>query len=154
MLQNPVCGSENDYGAIIDTLGKVTAVQRPLTILLPVRNAQSTLTDTVGKVLDLAANVSDRFEILIIDDASTDATNEVVHELRSRYPQIRVITNKKALGEDAAVRLVSSQIRGEVARVRPAATRCWSRFSPATKTALPSPQATLLAPYPQKPIPP
>jgi glycosyltransferase involved in cell wall biosynthesis len=95
------------------------ALQRPLTILLPVRNAQSTLADTVGQLLDLAADMSERFEILIIDDASTDATSEVVHDLRTRYPQIRIITCKKPLGEEAAVRLVSAQIRGEVARVRP-----------------------------------
>lgn len=94
-------------------------MQRPLTILLPVRNVQSTLADTVGQVLDLAADTSERFEVLIIDDASTDATCEVVHELRSRYPQIRVISHKKPLGEEMALRLASSQIRGEVARVRP-----------------------------------
>jgi glycosyltransferase involved in cell wall biosynthesis len=93
-------------------------LHRPLTILLPVHNAQSTLADTVEQVLDIGADTSQRFEVLIIDDASTDATCEVIHELRTRYPQIRAITHKKPIGEDISVRLASAQIRGEVVRAR------------------------------------
>jgi hypothetical protein len=101
-------------------LGKGTLLKRALTILLPVRNAQSTLADTVGRVLDMAADVSEQFEILIIDDASADATNEVAHDLCRHYPQIRLLRHKKPLGEDAAVRAISAQIRGEVVCVRDA----------------------------------
>jgi glycosyltransferase involved in cell wall biosynthesis len=93
-------------------------LQRALTILLPVRNVQSTLTDTVVQVLDMAADMSERFQVLIIDDASSDATMEVAHDLRMRYPQIRVLRHKKPLGEEAAMRLVLAQIRGEVVCVR------------------------------------
>jgi glycosyltransferase involved in cell wall biosynthesis len=93
-------------------------LKRALTILLPVRNAQSTLADTVVRVLDMAADVSERFEILIIDDASSDATNEVAHDLCRHYPQVRMLRHKKPLGEEAAVRAASVQIRGEVVCVR------------------------------------
>jgi glycosyltransferase involved in cell wall biosynthesis len=93
-------------------------LQRPLTILLPVRNAQSTLANTVTRVLEMAADMSERFEILIIDDASSDYTIEVAHDLSTRYPQIRVLRNKTPLGDDAAVRSVLAQIRGEVICVR------------------------------------
>jgi glycosyltransferase involved in cell wall biosynthesis len=93
-------------------------LQRALTILLPVRNAQSTLADTVRRVLDMAADVSERFEVLIIDDASSDATSEVAHDLCRHYPQIRLLRNRKPLGEDDAVRLVLAQARGEVVCVR------------------------------------
>lgn len=93
-------------------------MQRPLTILLPVRNVQSLLADRVSRVLDTAADLSDRFQVLIIDDASTDGTGEVAHELSLRYPQIRVLRHTKPLGEDVIVRLAAVQIRGEVLRVR------------------------------------
>ena len=92
-------------------------MQRALTILLPVRNAQSTLAETVGQVLDMAADISERFEVLIIDDASADATNEVAHDLCRHYPQLRLLRNKRPLGEDA-VRSVLAQTRGDVVCVR------------------------------------
>jgi dolichol-phosphate mannosyltransferase len=93
-------------------------LQRPLTILLPVRNAQSTLASTVTRVLEMAADLNERFEVVIIDDASSDYTIEVAHDLCTRYPQIRVLRHKTPLGEDAAVRSVLAQIRGEVICVR------------------------------------
>jgi hypothetical protein len=66
----------------------------------------------------MAADVSQRFEILIIDDASSDATSEVAHELCLHYPQIRMIRHKKPIGEEAALRTVLAQTRGEVVCVR------------------------------------
>jgi cellulose synthase/poly-beta-1,6-N-acetylglucosamine synthase-like glycosyltransferase len=115
--------------------GKDTLLQRALTVLLPVRDAQSTLADTVAQVLDLAAEVSERFEVLIIDDASSDATNEIAHDLRRCYPQIRVLRHRKPLGEDAALRMALSQIRGDVLCVkrgrRPALQPYSARLSPA-----------------------
>ena len=93
-------------------------MKRALTILLPVRNAQSTLADTVAQALDTAADVSQRFEILIIDDASSDATIEVAYDLCRQYPQIRMVRHKKPLGEEASLRSVLAQTRGEVVCVR------------------------------------
>jgi glycosyltransferase involved in cell wall biosynthesis len=104
-------------------------LQRALTILLPVRNVQSTLADTVKRVLDMAADVSERFEVLIIDDASSDATSEVAHELCRHYPQIRLLRHKKPLGEDAAVRSVLVQTRGEVVCVRGGQTPAFESIS-------------------------
>jgi hypothetical protein len=68
--------------------------------------------------LDMAVDVSERFEILIIDDASADATSEVAHDLCRHYPQIRLLRHKKPMGEDAAVRAILAQTRGDVVRVR------------------------------------
>jgi cellulose synthase/poly-beta-1,6-N-acetylglucosamine synthase-like glycosyltransferase len=66
----------------------------------------------------MAADVSDRFEIVIIDDASTDATSEVAHDLCRHYPQVRLLRHKKPLGEEAALRAMLAQTRGEVVCVR------------------------------------
>jgi dolichol-phosphate mannosyltransferase len=66
----------------------------------------------------MAADMSERFEVVIIDNASSDATIEVAHDLCMLYPQIRVLRHKTPLGEDAAVRSVLAQIRGEVICVR------------------------------------
>ena len=44
-----------------------------LSVLLPVKNAQATLAATVQEILDVAADLSERFELLILDDGSSDA---------------------------------------------------------------------------------
>jgi hypothetical protein len=92
--------------------GKI--VDRSLTVLLPVRDAQATLIHTVTAVLEVAADMADRLELLIIDDGSKDATGEVARELTKRYPQIRALGHATPMGRAAALRLGLAQSRGDV----------------------------------------
>jgi glycosyltransferase involved in cell wall biosynthesis len=106
------------------------ALNRSLTVLLPVRDAQSTLAATVAEVLEMASDLSPCFELLIIDDGSSDATSEVARELSQSYPQVHTLRHDKPLGEEAAVRSGLAQSRGDVVVVRggrpPAFERiCW-----------------------------
>jgi glycosyltransferase involved in cell wall biosynthesis len=93
-------------------------VQRSLSVLLPVKNAQATLTASVHDILDVLADSIDRFELLIIDDGSTDATGEIAHELTSHYPQVRVVYHGRPLGRDEALRTGLKRSQGEVVVVR------------------------------------
>ena len=93
-------------------------MQRSLTVLLPVKDAQATLNDSVHDVLDLVADSIDRFEILIVDDGSTDATCEVAHELTRHYPQVRFVRHGLPLGREAAIRTGLSRSQGEVVVMR------------------------------------
>ena len=38
------------------------------------------------------------YEIIIIDDCSTDNSNEIIKKIKLRYKKIKVLTNKKNLG--------------------------------------------------------
>jgi glycosyltransferase involved in cell wall biosynthesis len=93
-------------------------VQRSLSVLLPVKDAQATLSDSVHEILDVVADSGDRFEVLIIDDGSTDATNEVAHELTRHYPQIRLLRHHTPLGREEAIRTGLKQSQGEVVLLR------------------------------------
>jgi cellulose synthase/poly-beta-1,6-N-acetylglucosamine synthase-like glycosyltransferase len=66
------------------------ALERSVSVLLPVHNAQNTLARNVATVLDVLPELTDQFEVLIIDDGSTDGTEEVARELSREFPQVRV----------------------------------------------------------------
>ncbi|MDY0169255.1 MAG: glycosyltransferase [Thermoguttaceae bacterium] len=79
-------------------------MERSLSLLLPVRNAQATLSETVHRILEVASDLTDRFELIIIDDGSTDATSEVAEDLKRNYPQIRAVRHGQPRGEQESLR--------------------------------------------------
>ena len=92
-------------------------VARSVSVLLPVKNAQSTLAPTVHKILDVVSEISEQIELLIIDDGSVDATSEVAMELTRRYPQVQAICQSRSLGKEAAIRSALQKSTGEIALI-------------------------------------
>lgn len=90
---------------------------RSLSVLLPVKNAQSTLAPTVHKILDVVSEISERIELLIIDDGSADATSEVAMELTRHYPQVKAICQSRSLGRDESIRSALQKSTGEIALI-------------------------------------
>jgi hypothetical protein len=79
-------------------------LNRSLSILLPVHNVQATLEADVGRMLDVVPELTHDFDLVIIDDGSTDATCEVAHELATQFPQVKYHRHSRRRGADAAIR--------------------------------------------------
>lgn len=75
-----------------------------LSIVVPVSNAESGLARQIHRLLDILPDLTSRFEVVIIDDASVDHTVDVARELAAEYPQVRLIRHRQPLGTEAAVR--------------------------------------------------
>jgi cellulose synthase/poly-beta-1,6-N-acetylglucosamine synthase-like glycosyltransferase len=88
-----------------------------LSLFLPVRNAQAGLESQVDRLLDLLPQLTERFEILIIDDGSTDDTIEVAQDLARQYPQVDVVRHTKTLGLDEAIATGLDHCEGELVLV-------------------------------------
>jgi glycosyltransferase involved in cell wall biosynthesis len=75
-----------------------------LSVILPVCNAGESLGPVVGRLVELLPDLAGSFEILIVDDASSDHTPEIADEWRRAYPQVRVVRHGWSWGTNAAVR--------------------------------------------------
>lgn len=93
-----------------------------LSVVLPVHNAETTLTHNVYELLDVLPEIATRFEILIVDDGSTDQTEEIAHELARSYPQVRVVRHARRRGASAAIQTGMTRTMGDVVFVHDEAT--------------------------------
>lgn len=64
-----------------------------ISILTPCRNARATLMETADSVFK---QTYPHWEWLLIDDGSTDGTIELVHQLASKDPRVRLVHNPTA----------------------------------------------------------
>ncbi len=78
--------------------------------------------NTVNDVLDVVPDFADEFEILIVDDASTDLTEEIAIELAHRYPQVSVTRNRRTMGCKQSVQTGLERCLGDVIFVKDGAS--------------------------------
>jgi glycosyltransferase involved in cell wall biosynthesis len=83
----------------------VADVTPPLSLLLPVHNVQATLVPDVAKLLDTLPELTAWFDLLIIDDGSTDATCEIAEELVTEFPQVRLLRHAVRRGVEGSWRI-------------------------------------------------
>jgi glycosyltransferase involved in cell wall biosynthesis len=67
-------------------------------------NEQETLEEATRDVVEALAAFKDRmFEVLIVDDGSTDRTPQIAHQMEERYETVRVITHTHNRGPGSAL---------------------------------------------------
>jgi biofilm PGA synthesis N-glycosyltransferase PgaC len=77
--------------------------EHPLVALLvPCHNEETSVRDVIHQI---AANQYPNFEIVAINDGSTDQTGAILDELASRIPQLKVVTLTRNYGKAAALRM-------------------------------------------------
>jgi len=96
----------------------VTSSDQSLSVVLPVYNAQNSLPYLIREMLDILPDVASEFEVLVVDDGSTDQTEEVARELAIEYPQVRVTRHAERLGGEEVIRTGYERTRGKVVIVQ------------------------------------
>jgi glycosyltransferase involved in cell wall biosynthesis len=85
-----------------------------LSVVLPLHNAQSSLVGLVDELLDVLPELTSNFEVVLVDDGSTDATIEVAHEISLNFPQVRLIVHPAKLGACESLRSAMRYSHGEL----------------------------------------
>ncbi|MFT5471408.1 MAG: glycosyltransferase involved in cell wall biosynthesis [Verrucomicrobiales bacterium] len=83
-----------------------------LSILLPVYNEVENIRAVVEEIL--ATELGSSFEIIAVDDASTDGTVEELEKLAAEYPNLRVVLFRANRGQTAAFDAGFREARGEI----------------------------------------
>jgi glycosyltransferase involved in cell wall biosynthesis len=85
-----------------------------VTIVLPCFNEQDHVLDEVERITAAMDASSYTYELLVIDDASTDRTLVVLEEALPHYPHMRLMPFRRNGGSGTARRIGSSEARGEI----------------------------------------
>jgi dolichyl-phosphate beta-glucosyltransferase len=85
-----------------------------LTILIPAYNEAKRLPATLRKIEDHCRTMlKEPYEILVVDDGSTDMTVQCVEEMKTQYPNLRFHHYEKNQGKGYALRMGMHLARGK-----------------------------------------
>jgi dolichol-phosphate mannosyltransferase len=73
-----------------------------ISIVVPVMNEEGSIAPLITDIL--AAFKNRNFEIIYIDDASTDGTAEALRKMKKTTPNLRILTHSRRFGQSAAIR--------------------------------------------------
>ena len=76
---------------------------------MPVFNERATLREVVAKVLAMPMDI----ELVCVDDGSTDGSREILNELQTQHPQMRVFLQPRNMGKGAALRRGIQETTGD-----------------------------------------
>jgi dolichol-phosphate mannosyltransferase len=84
---------------------------------MPARNEEGCIIHTLERFMDvLASNVRD-FEIVVVDDGSTDATADRLHAFSTHHPEIVPVKNTGRHGFGMAIRYGLTRITGDAVAI-------------------------------------
>ncbi len=75
-----------------------------LSVVIPARNEEGNLKECVRAVVDAVDGLFSEYEIIIVDDGSTDGTGLLADRLASELPAVRAVHNPRCLGFARAYR--------------------------------------------------
>ncbi|GAA5076527.1 poly-beta-1,6-N-acetyl-D-glucosamine synthase [Lysobacter panacisoli] len=83
----------------------------PVSVLVPCHNEAQQIAETLAA---LDASTYPDFEIIAIDDGSTDGSSALLDELATRYPRLRVVHLDRNRGKGAALNFGATTARSEL----------------------------------------
>ena len=83
-----------------------------LSIVVPVRNEQENVLPLLAEI-HAALEGGGEFEVVYIDDGSSDATPQRLAEAMRQYPRLRVLSHRESCGQSAALMSGFRAARGE-----------------------------------------
>lgn len=87
-----------------------------LSVVVPCYNERATVAELLRRVKEVPVDK----EIIVVDDASSDGSRDIVASLAGQWPEIRQILQGKNQGKGAAIRRGIAEARGDVVVIQDA----------------------------------
>jgi len=87
---------------------------RSFSLIVPAFNEAENLASLIPEAAEALSELSDRWEILIVDDGSTDLTQEVLSRMHEEYPQLHCVVFHRNQGKSAALNAGFSSATGDI----------------------------------------
>lgn len=78
--------------------------QSGVSIFFPCYNDKQIIGKLIQEVITTVKNFTKKYEVVVIDDASTDGSRELLKDLTKQYKRLRLIFHKENLGYGGALR--------------------------------------------------
>lgn len=84
-----------------------------ISVVVPVYGCVSCLEQLCSRLLACLPKISNRFEIILVDDRSPDKAWAVIIGLQSRHPQVKAVRLSRNFGQQVAITAGLSLVRGD-----------------------------------------
>src|SRR5213595_3607240 len=78
--------------------------ERPsISVFFPAYNDARSIEKLVEDALEILPQLTDAYEVIVVNDGSTDETQDVLDELKSKYDAVRVVRHETNQGYGGAL---------------------------------------------------
>ncbi len=85
-----------------------------LSVVIPVYNELDNIPPLLEGLAEALEKLEKPFEVIVVDDGSTDGTTELLRRLKPSYPWLKVVILRRNFGQSAAFTAGLDQAQGEV----------------------------------------
>lgn len=85
-----------------------------LSVVIPVLNEEENISDLYSKLKEVLNSLKKSFEIIFIDDGSTDNTPNLIKDLHERDNNVKLIRFRKNFGQSAAIAAGFEYAKGDI----------------------------------------
>jgi glycosyltransferase involved in cell wall biosynthesis len=85
-------------------LGVIDPASEGLSVFFPAYNEEENVEYMVDRAREVLQGLCPRWEILLVDDGSTDSTAEITRRLSAEDPRVRLVSHGRNLGFGSAIR--------------------------------------------------
>jgi polyisoprenyl-phosphate glycosyltransferase len=96
-----------------ETLERLLMDDVQLSVVIPVFNEDLGITELVARLAPVLASLDSNYEILFVDDGSSDRTVEVIHGIHAENPHVNAIVFSRNFGKEVALAAGLRYARGQ-----------------------------------------
>jgi len=85
-----------------------------LSLIIPCKNEEQNLSLTLNKIIDYLTRQSYTYEIIIVNDGSSDQTENIARKFSQKYSFIKLFSHRENLGKGAAVKTGVNNSQGDL----------------------------------------